>query len=605
VNGHGDQRANLTHFLYAHAASGNCRCPKAKTRRDHRRFCLERHGILIRRDVDFVESLLQHSACHACALKVDEEQMRIGTAGDELQTVIDECFAERFGIFDDVLLILLKGRFKRFLESDGLCRDDVHQGSSLNSGEYGRIDFSSVFFFTEDDAASRPAERLVRRRRHEVGIRDGIHMETRRDESGDVSHIDKEQCPDLIGDFTELRKIKLARVGARAGDDHLRLHFESALANILIINLLRIGHDLICFRMEILSGDVDFHTVRQVTAVRKVKTQDRIAGIEHREVDGKVRGRAGVRLHVGVFRTEQFFQVNKALVSRSTVFQMYPLTRDDILVIMRRAIEDKERGLGELNIKVDDKTLGMVADLSGGDARVALNGIELAAITTLPDDKGVITLTREIVLDSMQKKIARYDRDGEQHYDNISAMIKSIRGSDPDAAVLYLARALQGGEDLNFLGRRIVIAAAEDVGLANPQMLTIALSAWQASVMVGLPEARIILSEAVIALATSPKSNSAYLAIKEAMADVERRDTGEVPFHLRNAPVAGMEELGYAKGYEYSHDFPSAVSGQTFLPEESSDVLYYKAKDIGYEKRIIEWMNYVDSLRERLREQEK
>ncbi len=313
---------------------------------------------------------------------------------------------------------------------------------------------------------------------------------------------------------------------------------------------------------------------------------------------------SGRLILIGATTENPFFQVNKALVSRSTVFQMYPLTRDDILEIMRRAIKDKERGLGELNLEVNDETLGMIADLAGGDARVALNGIELAAITTLPDDRGVITLTREIVLDSMQKKIARYDRDGEQHYDNISAMIKSMRGSDPDAAVLYLARALQGGEDLNFLGRRIVIAAAEDIGLANPQMLTIALSAWQASVMVGLPEARIILSEAVIALATSPKSNSAYLAIKEAMADVESRDTGEVPFHLRNAPVAGMEELGYAMGYEYSHDFPSAVSGQTFLPEESSDAVYYKAKDIGYEKRIIEWMNYVESLRKRLRERD-
>lgn len=310
---------------------------------------------------------------------------------------------------------------------------------------------------------------------------------------------------------------------------------------------------------------------------------------------------SGRLILIGATTENPFFQVNKALVSRSTVFQMYPLTRDDILEIMRRAIEDEERGLGTLSLEVDDETLGMIADLAGGDARVALNGIELAAMTTPPDDRGVIKVTREVVIDSMQKKIARYDRDGEQHYDNISAMIKSMRGSDPDAAVFYLARALQGGEDLNFLGRRIVIAAAEDVGLANPQMITIALSAWQASVMVGLPEARIILSEAVIALATSPKSNSAYLAIKKAMADVERRDTGEVPFHIRNAPVSGMEELGYAKGYEYSHDFPSAISGQTFLPDKILGTVYYEAKEIGYEKRIIEWMKYVESLKDYLR----
>ena len=311
---------------------------------------------------------------------------------------------------------------------------------------------------------------------------------------------------------------------------------------------------------------------------------------------------SGRLILIGATTENPFFHVNKALVSRSTVFQMYPLTRDDILEIMRRAIGDEERGLGSLSLEVDDETLGMIADLAGGDARVALNGIELAAMTTSPDERGVITVTREIVVDSMQKKIARYDRDGEQHYDNISAMIKSMRGSDPNAAVLYLARALEGGEDLNFLGRRIVIAAAEDVGLANPQMLSIALSAWQASVMVGLPEARIILSEAVIALATSPKSNSAYLAINEAMADVSRRDTGEIPFHIRNAPVSGMEELGYAKGYEYSHDYPLAISGQTFLPEESSDAVYYRPKEIGYEKRIIEWMNYVENLRRRLRQ---
>ncbi len=313
---------------------------------------------------------------------------------------------------------------------------------------------------------------------------------------------------------------------------------------------------------------------------------------------------SGRLILIGATTENPFFQVNKALVSRSTVFQMYPLTREDILDIMRRALADEERGLGTLDIDVDEDTLGMIADLASGDARVALNGVELAAMTTPPDEAGMIKLTREVVVDSMQKKIARYDRDGEQHYDNISAMIKSMRGSDPDAAVFYLARALQGGEDLNFLGRRIVIAAAEDVGLANPQMLSIALSAWQASVMVGMPEARIILSEAVIAIATSPKSNSAYLAIDKAIADVEHRDTGEIPFHIRNATASGMKDLGYGQGYEYSHDFPSGVSGQTFLPEDILGTVYYEAKDIGYEKRIVEWMDYVNSLKEHLRRQE-
>jgi len=310
---------------------------------------------------------------------------------------------------------------------------------------------------------------------------------------------------------------------------------------------------------------------------------------------------SGRLILIGATTENPFFQVNKALVSRSTVFQMYPLTREDIIEIMKRAIGDEQRGLGSLSIDIDDDTLGMIADLASGDARIALNGLELAAMTTPPDGSGVIAIRRETVVDSMQKKIARYDRDGEQHYDNISAMIKSMRGSDPDAAVFYLARALQGGEDLNFLGRRIVIAAAEDVGLANPQMLSIALNAWQAAVMVGMPEARIILSEAVIAVATSPKSNSAYLAVEKAMADIANRDTGKVPFHLRNAPAAGMKDLGYGEGYEYSHDFPSGVSAQTFLPDEILGSVYYEAKEIGYEKKIAEWMNYVNHLRGELR----
>ncbi|HZK29229.1 MAG TPA: replication-associated recombination protein A, partial [Clostridia bacterium] len=304
---------------------------------------------------------------------------------------------------------------------------------------------------------------------------------------------------------------------------------------------------------------------------------------------------------IGATTENPFFQVNKALISRSTVFQLYPLTEEEIMEVMRRSIADRARGLGELAISIDVETLAMIAGLCGGDARVALNGLELAAMTTPVREDGSITITRATVLDSMQKKTARYDRAGEEHYDNTSAMIKSMRGSDPDAAVFYLARALQGGEDLSFLGRRITICAAEDVGLANPQILTLALGAWQASLMVGMPEARIILSEAVIAVATSPKSNRAYKAIDKALADLEQGETGAVPFHLRNAPADGMKDLGYGEGYQYDHDFPSAVSGQSFLPEEIADRVYYEPSESGYEKKIADWMRQVEALRQRLR----
>ena len=300
---------------------------------------------------------------------------------------------------------------------------------------------------------------------------------------------------------------------------------------------------------------------------------------------------------IGATTENPFFQVNKALISRSTVFQLYPLATEDIVEILKRAIADEARGLGALHVSVDDAALTMIAELSGGDARVALNGLELAAMTTPVDADGSVTLSRETILDSMQKKTTRYDATGEEHYDTVSAMIKSMRGSDPDAAVFYLARALAGGEDLSFIGRRITICAAEDVGLANPQMLTLALSAWQAATMMGMPEARIVLSEAVIAVATSPKSNRAYRAIDKALFDVEHGDTGVIPFHLRNAPAEGMKDLGYGEGYLYDHDFPEAIAPQQFLPDKIRDAVYYEPSDHGYEARIARWMETVKKLR--------
>ena len=272
----------------------------------------------------------------------------------------------------------------------------------------------------------------------------------------------------------------------------------------------------------------------------------------------------GTIILVGATTENPFFEVNKALVSRSTVLQLYPLSDDDIIRILRNALNDKERGFG--------------------------------LITTPPDSEGAIVITDEVVSDCMQKRTVIFDKDGENHYDNISAMIKSMRGSDPDAAVLYLARALEGGEDIEFLARRILICAAEDVGLANPNALLIASAAYQAVCAVEMPEARIPLAEACITVASSPKSNAAYLAVDKALADVRTGDTGTVPMHLRNAPAKGMEDLGYAVGYKYPHDYPGHVTKQQYLPDAVLDRRYYEPTDIGYEKKIKEYLDYKDRM---------
>ena len=298
----------------------------------------------------------------------------------------------------------------------------------------------------------------------------------------------------------------------------------------------------------------------------------------------------GTLIMVGATTENPYFEVNKALISRSTVFTLKPLTNDQIRSIIEQALTDAERGLGRFKIKWAEQALDFLCDLSNGDARIALNALELAAVTTPPDGTGLIMINKEILEDCLQKRSIAYDAGGESHYDNISAFIKSMRGSDPDAAVFYLARALHGGEDIEFLGRRILICAAEDVGLANPQMVQVALAAYQGAMAVGMPEARILLSEATIAVATSPKSNAAYLAIERALDDVNNRRTGEVPMHLRNAPVKGMAEQGYGQGYRYAHDFPGHIVDQEYLPEEIRGTVYYEPTANGYEAKIADWL---------------
>ena len=282
----------------------------------------------------------------------------------------------------------------------------------------------------------------------------------------------------------------------------------------------------------------------------------------------------GTIILIGATTENPYFEVNKALISRSMVVKLDPLTEENIYDILKNAIKNKD-GLGEYNIKIEDATLKKLATISNGDVRTALNGLEVATLTTAMSDDGYIHLTDEDIKNSVQSKNAIFDKNGEQHYDNISAFIKSMRGSDPDAAVFYLARALNGGEDPMFLARRIVICASEDVGMANPNALVVANSAMQAVHMIGMPEARILLSEAAIYVATSKKSNASYMAINKALEDVKTKDTGEVPMHIRNAPIEKMKELGYHEGYLYPHDFPGHYVEQQYLPDKMVGTKYY------------------------------
>ena len=282
----------------------------------------------------------------------------------------------------------------------------------------------------------------------------------------------------------------------------------------------------------------------------------------------------GTIILIGATTENPYFEVNKALISRSMVVKLDPLTEDNIYDILKNAIKNKD-GLGEYNIKIEVATLKKLATISNGDVRTALNGLEVATLTTAMSDDGYIHLTDEDIKNSVQSKKAIFDKNGEQHYDNISAFIKSMRGSDPDAAVFYLARALNGGEDPMFLARRIVICASEDVGMANPNALVVANSAMQAVHIIGMPEARILLSEAAIYVATSKKSNASYMAINKALEDVKTKDTGEVPMHIRNAPIEKMKELGYHEGYLYPHDFPGHYVEQQYLPDKMVGTKYY------------------------------
>ncbi len=297
----------------------------------------------------------------------------------------------------------------------------------------------------------------------------------------------------------------------------------------------------------------------------------------------------GTVILIGATTENPYFEVNRALLSRSLIYELKPLAAEDIRELIRRAVYDEAKGMGSYGAVIDDDAAGFLADIANGDARAALNAVELGILTTDRSDDGKIRLTLEVVQECIQKRAIKYDKTGDNHYDTISAFIKSMRGSDPDAAVYYLARMLTAGEDIKFIARRIMICASEDVGMADPQALQVAVAASLAVERVGLPEARIILSQAAVYVATAPKSNASYLAINEAMDMVEKGETYPIPRHLQNvhADSAGEER---EQGYLYAHDYPNHYVNQQYLPYELSGKEFYKPTGNGYEVKIKEHM---------------
>ncbi len=291
---------------------------------------------------------------------------------------------------------------------------------------------------------------------------------------------------------------------------------------------------------------------------------------------------------IGATTENPYFEVNRALVSRSYVFELRPLDSDDLKLLILRAIKDKDKGFGTLNIEISDEAVEFIADISNGDARRALNAIELAVLSSEQDENGVIKIDISKAQECIQKRALNYDKDGDNHYDTISAFIKSMRGSDPDAALYYLAKMLYAGEDIKFIARRIVICASEDVGNADPHALQVAVAAAEAVNMIGMPEGRIILAQAVTYIACAPKSNASYVAIKKAMSDVKNISVSGVPAHLRDSHYSGAAELEHGVGYKYAHSYPGHYVKQQYLPDELVGNIYYEPTENGIEKKISE-----------------
>ena len=301
----------------------------------------------------------------------------------------------------------------------------------------------------------------------------------------------------------------------------------------------------------------------------------------------------GTIILIGATTENPYFEVNGALLSRSVIFELKPLGKEDIKELLRRAVYDKNKGMGAYEAEADEEVLDFLADVSGGDARHALNAIELGIMTTNRSEDGKIHITMDVAQECIQRRVLRYDKTGDNHYDTISAFIKSMRGSDPDAAVYYLARMLQAGEQVAFIARRIMICAAEDVGLADPQALVVATNASLAVERIGMPEAQIILSEAAMYVATAPKSNSAINAIGAAMKTVESTGNLPIPPHLQDAHYKSAGKLGHGTGYLYAHDFPNDYVGQQYLPDALLGTQFYRGSGNGYEVNISEHMERI------------
>lgn len=300
----------------------------------------------------------------------------------------------------------------------------------------------------------------------------------------------------------------------------------------------------------------------------------------------------GIITFIGATTENPYFEVNQALLSRARVYSLQPLRSEDIKDILIAALADPVRGLGGFQVEYDEEPLNALADMSNGDARVALNTLETVVTLALPEADGKIRLTVAMIEEALQKKQVRYDKNGDNHYDVISAFIKSMRGSDPDAAVHYLARMIAAGEDMEFVARRIMICAAEDVGLADTNALTVAVNAFHALRVVGLPEARIPLAEAAIYVACAPKSNAVVVAIDGALGDVQKKDIGTVPLHLRDAHHSAVKQgLGYGVTYRYPHNFPGGYVRQQYLPDVLKNAVYYEPTVYGAEKDVKEYLD--------------
>lgn len=301
----------------------------------------------------------------------------------------------------------------------------------------------------------------------------------------------------------------------------------------------------------------------------------------------------GTIILIGATTENPYFEVNGALLSRSVIFELKKLSKEDIRELLLRAVHDKERGMGSYNAEIDEDALEFLADVSNGDARAALTAIELGILTTDRSEDGIIHITIDVASECIQKRVISYDKSGDNHYDTVSAFIKSMRGSDPDAAVYYLARMLYAGEDVKFIARRIMILASEDIGNADPMALVVATAAAQAVERIGMPEAQIILSQAVTYMASAPKSNAAVNAIGKAMQVVKETKTPPVPVHLQDAHYNAAEKLGHGLGYKYAHNYKNHYVKQQYLPDGLEDQVFYEPSENGYEQTIQEYFKKI------------